>query len=523
MNKTLRISFALKNAYKTNSVIYSLRQLPLVKTLLPANLYGAKGLKVFANGIAVIWELLSAFFGKLLYFLLMLFLPLSLYSGSSESALFLHLLLFLSLGGSLMNTYMFNPTKAKYYGVILMRMDAREYALVDYGYSILKLILGYLAFGTLFGLPLGIPLWLCLLLPFSVAGMKACAAAYYLGQYERSGRCFNENLPGKRIWAAAVLLFAAAYLPPLLKWILPLPFSLAAMMLFLPLGLLSARKIYAFPYYREYCQQILKPATDQKAMAARASRQQSDRLIAGDLAITSRRNGFEYLNELFVKRHRALLWQASQRIALVCLALLAAVLAALHMVPALRGPVNSFLRSGLSWFVFIMYLLNRGTNFTRVLFMNCDHSLLTFAFYKKPLFVLRLFTLRLREIVKVNLLPALIIGPGLALLLFCSGGSDTPMDYAALTVSIPALSIFFSVHYLTAYYLLQPYNAGTELKSSAYQLTMTGTYLLCFYINKLNLSTPVFGLMTVLFCAAYCFAACLLVYKAAPKTFRLRV
>ena len=217
------------------------------------------------------------------------------------------------------------------------------------------------------------------------------------------------------------------------------------------------------------------------------------------------------------------MWQASKRIAFICLCLLAAALAVLYIEPSLRAPVNGFLISKLSWFVFIMYLLNRGANFTRVLFMNCDHSLLTFAFYKKPKFVLKLFTLRLREIIKVNLLPALVIGPGLSLLLFCSGGSGALMNYVVLAVSIPALSIFFSVHYLTAYYLLQPYNAGTELKSSVYQLIMTGTYLVCFYLNKLSLSILTFGVTTVLFCVIYSLVACLLVYRIAPKTFRLRM
>ena len=32
------------------------------------------------------------------------------------------------------------------------------------------------------------------------------------------------------------------------------------------------------------------------------------------------------------------------------------------------------------------------------------------------------------------------------------------------------MSMFFSVHYLTIYYLLQPYNAGTEMKSGTYRI-----------------------------------------------------
>lgn len=73
MNKTLRISFSLRNTYKVNSILYSLKQIPLIKKSLPASLYGVRGLKVFANVVSVIWEILSAFLGKMLYFLLMIF------------------------------------------------------------------------------------------------------------------------------------------------------------------------------------------------------------------------------------------------------------------------------------------------------------------------------------------------------------------------------------------------------------------------------------------------------------------
>lgn len=51
-------------------------------------------------------------------------------------------------------------------------------------------------------------------------------------------------------------------------------------------------------------------------------------------------------------------------------------------------------------FLFIMYAINRGTTYTRALFMNCDHSMLTYSFYRKPSFILHLFWIRLREIVK---------------------------------------------------------------------------------------------------------------------------
>ena len=154
--------------------------------------------------------------------------------------------------------------------------------------------------------------------------------------------------------------------------------------------------------------------------------------------------------------------------------------------------------------------------------MNCDHSLLTYSFYKQPNFILRLFQIRLREIMKINAVPALVIGGGLALILFVTGGTDNPLNYVVLVVSIICMSMFFSIHYLTIYYLLQPYNAGTELKGGTYRIVLAATYAACFALMQLRMPIMVFGIMTIVFCVVYSIVASILVYRLAPKTFRLR-
>ena len=193
------------------------------------------------------------------------------------------------------------------------------------------------------------------------------------------------------------------------------------------------------------------------------------------------------------------------------------------MKPDLKPALNEVIMTWLPYFVFIMYMINRGSGFTQALFMNCDHSLLTYPFYKKPDSILKLFKIRFREIMKINAVPAVIIGCGLALILFATGGTDNPLNYIILIVSVICLSLFFSIHYLTIYYLLQPYNAGTQMKSGAYNLVRMATYFACFFIMQLRVPIFVFGLLTIAFCVLYSIAACALVYRLAPKTFRLRM
>ena len=523
MNKTLKISFALKNTYRVNSILYALKQMLLIKMILPSALYGARGLKIFANILSAIWEILSAFLGKFIYLMCIYAVVAYGYDGySNKSELFLHMLLFLTIIGAFMNTNLFNPSKEKYYAVFLMRMDAKQYVLINYGYAILKVVIGFMPFMILVGSMLDLPLWLDVILPFSIAGLKLFVAATSLWDYEKRGLAYNENRLGKFLWAFVALMIIVACGLPAVNIAVPQIVSTALFIAFVPLGIIGAVKVIRFDEYKAVFRDLFaqtQPFADKKTQALR---KQSEKYISADTSITSDRKGFEYLNELFIKRHKNILWSASKMITYVCLVLIAGAIIASYVFPEFREVTNHLILNWLPYFVFIMYIINRGTGFTQALFVNCDHSLLTYPFYKQPGMILKLFAIRLREIMKINALPALVIGTGLSLLLFITGGTDNVLNYAVIIVSILCMSAFFSVHYLTIYYLMQPYNAATEIKNGMYQVVKVATYVVCYYMIKVRMPTIVFGTLTIVFCILYCMIACILVYRFAPKTFRLR-
>ena len=516
---------SLKNTYRVNGILFSLKQIPLLKRLLPATLYKVKGLKIFANILSVLWEILSAFIGKFLYFITLVCGIGILYQVLPSNQVFLHILLVLTVIGSFANTHLFNPTKDKYYAMILMRMDARKYTLVNYIYAILKVVVGFLPFTILFGMDRGVPLWFCILLPFCIAGMKLIFAAVSLWDYEKRGFGYNENRLSKYVWGGMALLLCIAYVPPAFGFALPPAVSMILFLACIPLGAAGLKKVLTFQDYYGINQELLFGLTNQMDSSAQRqlAKQVSEKKISADTSITSSRKGFEYLNELFIKRHKKILWNSTKKISCVCAFLVATVLVIIYLMPEARADLNKIVMTWLPYFVFIMYAINRGMNFTQALFMNCDHSLLTYSFYKQPNFILRLFQIRLREIMKINAVPALVIGGGLALILFASGGTDNPLNYVVLIVTVLCMSLFFSIHYLTVYYLLQPYNAGTELKSGTYRIIMSVTYLVCFALMRLRMPIMIFGLMTIVFCVLYSIAASVLVYRFAPKTFRIRI
>ena len=71
MINTFLISFKLRTAYKANGFIYSLKQIPLIKRILPDSLYRLQWLKVLANIISIFIEIGAVFIGKALYLSLM--------------------------------------------------------------------------------------------------------------------------------------------------------------------------------------------------------------------------------------------------------------------------------------------------------------------------------------------------------------------------------------------------------------------------------------------------------------------
>ena len=92
MYKTLRLSFSLKNTYRVNSILFGIKQIPLIKKILPDALYSVRGLKIFANILSVIWEIVSMFLGKLLYFVIMICGIGILYRNVPVDQVFLHIL-----------------------------------------------------------------------------------------------------------------------------------------------------------------------------------------------------------------------------------------------------------------------------------------------------------------------------------------------------------------------------------------------------------------------------------------------
>lgn len=523
MLKTFAHSFRLANAYKVNTVIYSLKSIPLVNRLLPDSLYSSKGLKSFAAVISAIWQFIMIFLGKAIYIGLMIYLPASQMKNPAEA--FLNILFFLTLAGGITNNGLFDPSRDKYYAMFIMRLDARDYTVSNYIYYLLKTFVGFIVVTLIFGLLCGVNPFYCIVIPFMVCALKPIFGSFNLMYDSRHiTHLKHEGFPYSAVLAVDAVFIAAAYIPALLGVSIP---GLAVLIVTLALLVASAfalSYVIKFKNYRTIQLFVLNPQNLAMNKSVETQRTQSmfQNKIDTDVNITSNKTGYKYFNEIFMKRHSKILTKSAKKITAVLAVIFAVLIAVSLFVPNVSGEINTFILNKLSLFLIVMYFINRGRTMTQAMFVNCDHSMLAYRFYRQPVAVLNLFIQRLKYIVLVNLMPASVIAVGLPLLLFLNGGTDNAALYPLIFFTIIAMSLFFSVHTIVLYYLMQPYNENMEMKNAAYGIVNMVTYFVCYYVMDKEIPVIIFGISVCVFSVIYVCVSFAIAYRLAPKTFRLR-
>lgn len=524
MTESFIISCRLKFAYRTNNIIHSIKGIPGLKNLLPDSLYSNKALLTVVNVFSVIYEFLRIFGGKLFYVLCFLVLPVELYEVSKDGA-FINVFFFLTLVGTFLNTSMFSPSKDKYYAMFVMRMDAREYTLSNYFYFLLKSGIGILPFTLIFGLSYNVNIAVCLLMPVFLVAIKSIVGAVML-KYSFYTKDFKNKAAIKALsYSLILLLLAAAFVPPVFHLSVGMWFFIAAT------AVSAVASIFAFKYLLTYdgYKYVYKTLfadnsylVDGTSSAGQVMQTSFLKKVDTDVTITSNKKGCAYLNDIFVKRHRKILTDSAKIFAIAELAIIVLGAFAANIFPTVGKSINHGILNYFPFALFVMYFINRGTQVTRAMFMNCDHSLLAYRFFRKPDIVLKLFTARLKSLVFINFIPASVLIIGVPLLVYLSGGTTDPLNYVLIAATIIMMSVFFSIHNLVLYYLLQPYNINFQTKSALYKIIEIVTYYICFIAAGKQIPLFIFGVSVSAFCLLYVIIALILVYRLAPKTFKLR-
>ena len=563
----------LRSIIGFNSMVFALKKTPVIGKVIPDRLYKTTFLKVIYWIFHIIKEVGALFIGKMcgiscVYLAAGLmaaaYKSADLIPDMSENGIFgmfaLFFFILYALIGLLLNTKYFKKTTEKDYLVFMIRMDAKKLNNTLFAYELGKIFIGYYLVGPVAAV-FGCPLWAWLVIPFLAVFMKLFGAGFLSCRYKNLNK---KHKPLRNSYAGDVFkLVAVILLMPFLMvlfingYYVPMPVIIALTVLFFVLG------VCGFFVLKNTDATLHRKAlhdgyVDEKASTAEARNQtRSFKKIKAEGSFKSDKKGFEYLNALFVKRHRKMLIMKPVAFTVIMLALTAFAIylfiacyyedngadACRNMV--MNNLVNLFTFRGFSdplvdlkessfeffrWCAsFQLFALSvpiamaeNSFKCTQAMYINCDNSLMTFSFFKKREMIMKLFDIRFKQLIKINIPPAIVSSIAANLVLFATGGQEYPFQYLVTFIIASAFVVIYSMSWLALYYLFQPFTTTVTVKSGAYAAARTVFSIIMAIVMFIPAHSLIVMGVTVVFAVLFVVILRKLVYKHAPKTWRVK-
>ncbi len=529
MLETIKISYKLRIAYLVNGILYFLKKIPLVKKILPESLYDNSVLKNIITIITMIYNMFKTFIGKIAYIGICIIAPLMAFDSLNVNN-FILVLFFFSLAGAITNTKLFNPTMDKYYAIILMKMNAKKYLTADYTLYIINYFIGMVTImfiASIIGLGFNIyAILIAILIPLFVLSVKNVYNVIRIKRFSKKRVNVSENELLKHEWIISISFIILPFALIYFGVQVPLISMYIVMGILLLTNVFTLKKIYTFEDYRYLYKELFSSEksliTISKKARVNVINETSKKALDIDESQTSNKFGYEYFNDLFIQRHRKILTKYSKIVTLVAIAVGIILIAACFTFEEIKPGINYAVLMLIPSVLFIMYFINPAMRVTQAMYMNCDCNMLKYNFYRTPKAILELFKKRLKSLVMINLVPTLVIAIFAPILLYITGGTDNYLNYIMVSISIIAMSTFFSVHHLIMYYILQPYNKNMELKNPVYTVVSFIVYFVSYTLFGKQIPVFEFGLVVTFFCVIYIILGIIFAYRLAPKTFKVK-
>lgn len=572
--KTLTKVLHLRSIIGYNGLVFALKKTPVIGKLIPDRLYGTAFLKVIYWVFHIIKEVFKLFIGKIfglgLIYLISLFLKTEYIefdrvSGISEKGLYacfaLTFFMIYALCGIMINKPYFKCTPEKEYLVFMLRMNPKKLDNTLFIYDLAKLVTGYLIAGII-ALICGGPAWLCFAIPVLAVFIKLFGTGL---QAQRFRNRHAHHKPMKENQLAVVFRISIVFLSaPLIfafianGYYIPLPVILAVAGIFMLLG------IWGFMVLKRFDPNLHRRALNDNivrnevSMYKEPDQTKNFKKIKAKGTVKGDKKGFEYLNALFLRRHGSMLVVKPLVFTAVVLFIMGLVISlfvygyyqrfgsenCLNMIgnnllnlilfrhyedalmPFELQSAESFFRWLVQYhmlaMIFPISIADNSFKSTQAMYINCDNSLMTFSFFKQRDKIIRLYDIRLKQLIKIHLAPAAACGLFADLILFYTGGQDYPFQYLLTVLICILMSMVSAVLWLSLYYLFQPFTTSVNVKSGIYNAVRIVISVFLTVLVFVPLNTWILAAVLLVFTVFFMFLMRNLVYKFAPKTWKAK-
>lgn len=526
---------------QVNVLLYYVRKLPFVGEKIPYRLYGETDIKKAIGIIPVVFSVIGAFVGTFLYFLLMIKLPANWIQGFwqkeglfvDQKAVMVYLFLIFSfLPGSFLVSNLTEGAKKDYVLLHVMRIPAAQHYRSQ---MVLK----------------GVKGTICFLVPLLWFGFRAESVLFvvslfftrYIGHAGILQHYRHSETKGKKVFWKSLgktfLVFGitlalgygvAAAAPGLFLD----RYVMAEVVVFLSLalvGMFCFPKVWNYGGYTIFAKKMvsLKDFLEQDDAVKEvrtADVQIQDKDISKE-ELRSRKyeekEGYDYLNAIFFERHKRIVSRAvkSRIIIILAVGLIGAV-ALLFVGEEMKQKTFEVMTQMMPVMVFVMYLESTGGRICKAMFFNCDISLLKYGYYREADAILKNFKIRLRKLLMLDVVPAIMICGMILLWTLLCGEILAVWKVIPLMAGSLLLSVFFCLFHLFMYYITQPYTEEKTVKSPIFSVVNALVYFGCYLCRQIQTGSWLFTLgvlaVTIIFIPLSYFC----VFRFAPKTFRIR-
>lgn len=487
MFRTFFISLKIDYFSAINTFLSSFQKVKLLDRFFHP-LYQKRGFKIFLSILSSILTLLSTVLSNAIY-LFLIYMISNFLSKNHIADTFIHVYFIFTIIGMIINTNLLNIGYKHYTSICLLSMDAKEYLLSHFLYNNVMHSLIHLFLLSLMISKLSIDSSFVLLLPIFSFFSKTIGEMINLKYFVRKRIRITENYV---IYFLAVLSLLVLAFLPYFSLFFPKEFYLLMILFAFFFFLYSLFVLFSYSDYQRLVKEILVSrvfsASHNYSTRDLVEIRHQDEKIQNDKL--GNKTGYDRFNAIFFERHKNILLNSSIRISILFIIILVIGIFYLENNQEATGQVSSFLKNHMSIFILIMYFINRGGIITQAMFMNCDHAMLRYHFYRNPDVIISMYQKRAKTVTMINFIPASVLG----ILLVLYGYLFTDVSFFYLLCSflfILVLSIFFSIYYLVTYYLFQPYNEEFRMVSFYYSLSHLIAYIVCFLFLKVTTSVPI--------------------------------
>lgn len=529
MFDTFMTSLKYSFVEKGNMTLYYLSKLPLIGRKVVYKFYKETNGKIIFGTIGFFFNCIYRLFCKSFFLTLFIFLPSHFINdwkgtNSVEKLVLQSFVVLCFVIGSLLNSAVFNEDDESYKMIKVMRMNPKKYYIVKIITRVIVDFIGFIIFFSIF--KVANPLILILELSFC----RIIGEYLDIILFHKFDLVLIGNSAAVVFLAIIALVFGYGFgIVGLVFDFKVLIENLITFFVLLFLSVICFYKILKFNDYKAISIKVaVKRETGSKSELNRDMNFSNVELksVHGKLLDSSKFNnktGYEYLNSIFFFRNNKIV---KRFIIFKCILItivfifLAALLK--FFVDQDINDMFDDIKNISPILVFFMYLLSSTEKISKSMFFNCDISLLRYGFYKRPKDILNNFTSRIKKIMLYNSIHTVVLVGELSIFIIFLGLKDRFIEIIPILILIITLSCFFTIYSVFMYYILQPYTKDLEIKNPIFKIVNYSMYAVCYGCSKIKTTPQYFTIGVIIFtviCIPIFFG---IVYKYAPKTFKLK-